>query len=105
MGSIRKVRLALLHRPSSADIPSLPFLSTFSSLTDLMRYPTPSFPALAEDLKKICASSTTVTPLSSAPTKANLVEVLVQGTHANTVLDLLAKAGVPRRYVKTEKGK
>lgn len=85
----------------------------------------------ADDLKRICASSTggtssslicvslvlltvlplidlhlTVSPLTSASPKAMLSEVLVQGTHDKVVQDLLvSEQGIPRKWISVEKGR
>lgn len=57
--------------------------------------------ALAEELKTICASSTSVSP---APGKSWGMEVLVQGKKTKEVTEFLASRGVPKRWVHTEGG-
>lgn len=41
-----------------------------------------------------------VSPLQSAPAKANLMEVMVQGTHEKLVVDMLVDLGVPKKWTK-----
>ena len=51
---------------------------------------------LAEELRKSCASSTSVNPL---PGKAAGQEVMVQGKHLKAVIDLLLAKGVPGQWI------
>ncbi|KAI5453409.1 hypothetical protein NCC49_005888 [Naganishia albida] len=63
---------------------------------------------MATELKRLCAGSTTVTPLSGSKQSLNLKEIAVQGPQTQAVTDLLVSKGVPRRYIKdlgTGKGK
>ncbi|KAI0351003.1 eukaryotic translation initiation factor SUI1 family protein [Trametes cingulata] len=53
---------------------------------------------LAEELRKACASSTSVTPLHGKP---NSLEVMVQGKQIKAVTDLLIGHGVPKRWVES----
>ncbi|CDZ98176.1 Filamentous baseplate protein Ligatin, contains PUA domain [Phaffia rhodozyma] len=57
----------------------------------------------SESLKKLCAGSTSVSPLQSASPKATLSEVMVQGTHDKLIVDLLIELGVPRKWTKVVK--
>ncbi|KAG0700484.1 hypothetical protein DFH29DRAFT_931661 [Suillus ampliporus] len=56
---------------------------------------------LAEELKTICASSTSVSP---APGKSSGMEVLVQGKQIKAVTEFLASRGVPKRWMETVDG-
>ncbi|KAI0752119.1 eukaryotic translation initiation factor SUI1 family protein [Fomes fomentarius] len=51
---------------------------------------------LAEELRKICASSTSVSPVQGKP---NMLEVMVQGKQMKAVTDLLIARGVPKRWI------
>ncbi|KAI0772460.1 eukaryotic translation initiation factor SUI1 family protein [Trametes elegans] len=51
---------------------------------------------LAEELRKTCASATSVTPLQGKP---NSLEVMVQGKQIKSVTDLLIARGVPKRWI------
>ncbi|OSD03739.1 eukaryotic translation initiation factor SUI1 family protein [Trametes coccinea BRFM310] len=53
---------------------------------------------LAEELRKVCASSTSVTPIHGKP---NSLEVMVQGKQVKAVADLLIARGVPKRWIET----
>ncbi|KAI9068830.1 eukaryotic translation initiation factor SUI1 family protein [Trametes sanguinea] len=53
---------------------------------------------LAEELRKVCASSTSVTPIQGKP---NSLEVMVQGKQIKAVADLLVARGVPKRWIET----
>ncbi|GJE88956.1 eukaryotic translation initiation factor SUI1 family protein [Phanerochaete sordida] len=54
---------------------------------------------LAQELRKLCASSTAVEPL---PGKTADMEVMVQGKQIKAVTDLLVAKGVPARWIKAE---
>ncbi|KAG1728976.1 uncharacterized protein EDB91DRAFT_1160397 [Suillus paluster] len=56
---------------------------------------------LAEELKTICASSTSASPASG---KSSGMEVLVQGKQIKAVTEFFASRGVPKRWVVTEGG-
>ncbi|KAI1790893.1 eukaryotic translation initiation factor SUI1 family protein [Ganoderma leucocontextum] len=51
---------------------------------------------LAEELRKTCASSTSVSPIHGKP---NSLEVMVQGKQLKAVTDLLVARGVPKRWI------
>ncbi|KAF8591696.1 hypothetical protein K439DRAFT_1401788 [Ramaria rubella] len=51
---------------------------------------------LGEELKRICATSTSVSPV---PGKGNAMEVLVQGKQIKPVTELLVAQGVPKRWI------
>ncbi|CAL1697893.1 unnamed protein product [Somion occarium] len=51
---------------------------------------------LAEELRKLCASATSVTPL---PGKSSDLEVMVQGKQIKAVTDLLISKGVPKKWI------
>ncbi|KAF8519390.1 hypothetical protein BU17DRAFT_90099 [Hysterangium stoloniferum] len=53
---------------------------------------------LSEELKRICATSTSVSPV---PGPGNANEVLVQGKQIKTVTDFLIAQGVPKRWVES----
>ncbi|KAI8972535.1 eukaryotic translation initiation factor SUI1 family protein [Trametes punicea] len=53
---------------------------------------------LAEDLRKVCASSTSVTQVQGKP---NSLEVMVQGKQIKSVVDLLITRGVPKRWIES----
>ncbi|KAH9887063.1 eukaryotic translation initiation factor SUI1 family protein [Cubamyces lactineus] len=53
---------------------------------------------LAEELRKMCASSTSVTPVHGKP---NSLEVMVQGKQIKGVTDLLAARGVPKKWIES----
>ncbi|KAL1683185.1 hypothetical protein EV122DRAFT_258652 [Schizophyllum commune] len=52
---------------------------------------------MAEDLRKMCASATSVAP---GPNKH--LEVLVQGKQAKAVVEYLVKKGIPKNWIQTE---
>ncbi|GMK53938.1 hypothetical protein CspeluHIS016_0105240 [Cutaneotrichosporon spelunceum] len=56
----------------------------------------------ADDLRRRCAGSTSVQPLTGASPKLNLKEVMVQGTQGKAVTEALVERGVPRRWIKDE---
>ncbi|KAF9502136.1 hypothetical protein BDN71DRAFT_1459374 [Pleurotus eryngii] len=51
---------------------------------------------LADELRKLCASATSVSPATG---KSSGQEVLVQGKHAQVVTDLLLGNGVPKKWI------
>jgi len=51
---------------------------------------------LAEELRKLCASSTSVSPVAGKP---NEMEVMVQGKQIKAVTDLLLAKGIPKRWI------
>jgi len=56
---------------------------------------TPEF--LSEELKRICATSTSISPVQGK--SSNAMEVLVQGKQLKPVTDLLLAQGVPKRWI------
>ncbi len=56
----------------------------------------------ADDLRRRCAGSTSVQPLTGASPKLNLKEVMVQGAQGKAVTEALTERGVPRRWIKDE---
>ncbi|KAJ7260911.1 eukaryotic translation initiation factor SUI1 family protein [Mycena haematopus] len=50
---------------------------------------------MAEDLRKICAGATSVSPRVGVPG----LEVLVQGKHSTTVFDYLTNKGIPKKWI------
>jgi len=54
---------------------------------------------LADELRKLCASSTAVAPL---PGKNAGLEVMVQGKQIKAVADLLIEKGVPKKWIEEE---
>jgi translation initiation factor 2D len=59
----------------------------------------------ADELRRLCAGSASVQPLTGASPKLNLKEVLVQGSQCKLVTEALVARGVPKRYIKEEGGK
>ncbi|OCH88500.1 eukaryotic translation initiation factor SUI1 family protein [Obba rivulosa] len=53
---------------------------------------------LAEELRKLCASSTSVSPVHG---KASDMEVMVQGKQIGAVTDLLVSKGVPKKWIES----
>ncbi|KAI5984795.1 hypothetical protein EDC04DRAFT_2884599 [Pisolithus marmoratus] len=53
---------------------------------------------VAEELRRICAGSTGVSPLPGKPTRS---EVLVQGKQTKAVVDFLLSKGVPKKWIET----
>ncbi|EED83598.1 hypothetical eukaryotic translation initiation factor eIF1/SUI1 [Postia placenta Mad-698-R] len=53
---------------------------------------------LADELRKLCASATSV---SSVPGKPNEAEVMVQGKQIKAVADLLVAKGVPKKWIES----
>lgn len=58
----------------------------------------------AEELRKLCAGSASVAPLTGASPKLNLKEVLIQGSQCKAVTEALIARGVPKRYIKEGDG-
>ncbi|CAK9781183.1 hypothetical protein CC85DRAFT_289014 [Cutaneotrichosporon oleaginosum] len=56
----------------------------------------------ADDLRRRCAGSTSVQPLTGSSPKLNLKEVMVQGSQGKAVTEALTERGVPRRWIKDE---
>lgn len=54
----------------------------------------------AEELKKLCAGSTTVQPLQGASPKLNLSEVMVQGSQVKVITEALVARGVPKKWIR-----
>jgi translation initiation factor 2D len=53
---------------------------------------------LAEELRRICASAASVSPIAG---KSHGMEVLVQGKQTTAVIDLLTGQGIPRKWIVT----
>ncbi|OZJ05971.1 hypothetical protein BZG36_01210 [Bifiguratus adelaidae] len=53
----------------------------------------------AEELKRLCASSVSVTPAIGSTPKHSIFEVMVQGPQAKHATELLIKHGVPKKYI------
>lgn len=53
---------------------------------------------MAEDLRKACAGSTSVSPIPGKPAGAGM-EVLVQGKQSKIVVDYLLAKGVPKKWI------
>ncbi|KAF8491966.1 hypothetical protein JB92DRAFT_2752438 [Gautieria morchelliformis] len=51
---------------------------------------------MGDELKRICATSTSVSPV---PGKGNMMEVLVQGKQIKAVTEFLIEQGVPKRWI------
>jgi translation initiation factor 2D len=54
---------------------------------------------LADELKKVCASATSIAPLAGASKGSNAMEVMVQGKHLLTVSKLLQARGIPKKRI------
>lgn len=54
---------------------------------------------LAEELRKACASSTSINPL---PGKTTGQEIMVQGKQLKAVTDLLIAKGVPKQWIEAQ---
>ncbi|KLO16572.1 hypothetical protein SCHPADRAFT_823044 [Schizopora paradoxa] len=55
--------------------------------------------SLADELRKLCASSTAVAPL---PGKTAGLEVMVQGKQIKAVSELLIEKGIPKKWIESE---
>ncbi|KAH6904451.1 eukaryotic translation initiation factor SUI1 family protein [Coprinopsis sp. MPI-PUGE-AT-0042] len=53
---------------------------------------------MAEDLRKICAGATSVSPIVGKPAGSGL-EVLVQGKQSTAVLEYLMEKGIPKKWI------
>ncbi len=71
---------------------------TVSKLHGLEPYHIPPHP-LADELRKVCAGSTTVDQLQGSSPKAPIMEVMVQGPQKDAILKALEKRGVHRNWV------
>ncbi|KAL1411375.1 hypothetical protein Q8F55_002331 [Vanrija albida] len=56
----------------------------------------------ADELRRVCAGSASVQPLTGASPKLNLKEVLVQGSQIKLVTEALLGRGIPKRWIKEE---
>lgn len=54
----------------------------------------------ADELRRVCAGSASVQPLTGASPKLNLKEVLVQGSQIKLVTEALLGRGIPKRWIK-----
>lgn len=59
----------------------------------------------ADELRRLCAGSASIQPLTGASPKLNLKEVLVQGSQTKLVTEALVARGVPKRWIKEGDGK
>ncbi|KAF9074609.1 hypothetical protein BDP27DRAFT_1416022 [Rhodocollybia butyracea] len=53
---------------------------------------------MAEDLRKICAGATSISPVPGKPANSGM-EVLVQGKQSRAIVDYLLEKGVPKRWI------
>ncbi|KAJ3885683.1 eukaryotic translation initiation factor SUI1 family protein [Lentinula edodes] len=53
---------------------------------------------LSEDLRKLCAGATSISPIPGKPANSGM-EVLVQGKQSKTVVDYLLGKGVPKKWI------
>ncbi|KAH9948078.1 eukaryotic translation initiation factor SUI1 family protein [Amylocystis lapponica] len=53
---------------------------------------------LADELRRMCASSTSVSPVAGRPSQ---MEVMVQGKQVEAVIDMLVGKGVPKRWIES----
>lgn len=54
---------------------------------------------LADELRRICASATSVSAVQGLGKNSTAMEVLVQGKQMKAVVDLLLAQGVPRKWI------
>ncbi|TXT09017.1 hypothetical protein VHUM_02491 [Vanrija humicola] len=54
----------------------------------------------ADELRRVCAGSASVQPLTGASPKLNLKEVLVQGSQIKLATEALLGRGIPKRWIK-----
>ncbi|KAG6916814.1 hypothetical protein DXG01_005196 [Tephrocybe rancida] len=55
---------------------------------------------MAEDLRKICAGATSVSPIPGKPAGSGM-EVLVQGKQSQSVIEYLTGKGIPKKWIET----
>ncbi|KAF9463370.1 eukaryotic translation initiation factor SUI1 family protein [Collybia nuda] len=53
---------------------------------------------MAEELRKVCAGATSISPIAGKPANSGL-EVLVQGKQSKAVVDYLTGQGIPKRWI------
>ncbi|KAF8064203.1 eukaryotic translation initiation factor SUI1 family protein [Lyophyllum atratum] len=53
---------------------------------------------MAEDLRKVCAGATSVSPIPGKPANSGL-EVLVQGKQSGAVVEYLTSKGIPKKWI------
>ncbi|KAL8749501.1 MAG: hypothetical protein Q9184_006786 [Pyrenodesmia sp. 2 TL-2023] len=95
-GHAPKVHITLETRSGNKTVTKLSGVETF--------YIQPQ--ALAEELQKSCASSTSVNQLAGSSPKKPVMEVMVQGPQKDAVIKALEKRGVSRQWVEvTDKTK
>lgn len=95
-GHAPKVHIILETRSGNKTVTKLSGVETF--------YIQPQ--ALAEELQKSCASSTSVNQLAGSSPKKPVMEVMVQGPQKDAVIKALEKRGVSRQWVEvTDKTK
>ncbi|KAF8662770.1 hypothetical protein AX16_001128 [Volvariella volvacea WC 439] len=56
---------------------------------------------MAEDLRKICAGATSVSPIPGKPANSGS-EVFVQGKQSKTVVDYLIGKGIPKKWIEVQ---
>jgi translation initiation factor 2D len=89
-GTLQPITLSVKTRQGRKTITLITGLETFSIAPE----------EFAEDLKKLCAGSTTVSPLAGASPKLGLSEVMVQGSWVKVITDALVMRGVPKKWIK-----
>ncbi|RYG95601.1 MAG: hypothetical protein EON58_13845 [Alphaproteobacteria bacterium] len=89
-GTLQPVTMSVKTRQGRKTVTIITGLETFSIPPD----------EFAEELKKLCAGSTTVQPLQGASPKLNLSEVMVQGSQIKVVTESLLARGVPKKWIK-----
>ncbi|KAL1916842.1 uncharacterized protein VTP21DRAFT_5546 [Calcarisporiella thermophila] len=99
-GSARPVQIAVRLRQGRKTVTEIRGVETF----DL------SVSELAEDLKKMCASSVTVQPVANVSQKAGgadrgAMEVMVQGPQTKAAVEWLSGRGVPKKYIEISDAK
>jgi len=89
-GTLQPVTLTVKTRQGRKTVTHITGLETFSIDID----------EFAEELRKLCAGSASVQPLSGASPKLGLQEIMVQGSQVKLVTEALMGKGVPKRWIK-----
>jgi translation initiation factor 2D len=89
-GNLQPITITTKTRQGRKQVTLITGLETFSIPPD----------EFAEELKKLCAGSTTVAPLVGSSPKLGLMEVMVQGSQVKVVTEALVGRGVPKKWIK-----
>ncbi|EIW65985.1 hypothetical protein TREMEDRAFT_45974 [Tremella mesenterica DSM 1558] len=93
-GNLQPITLTVKTRQGRKTVTIISGLESFNIVVE----------EFAEEMRKLCAGSASVQPLSGASPKLNLSEVVVQGTQVRIITDALIDKGVPRRWIKEGDG-